>query len=117
MQQVELDRVFLALADPTRRAILARLSKGPATVNELASPLPMSQPSVSRHLKVLTEAGLVSRSRNATSRPAMIRGEAMAMMMAWLDQYRSFWEENYRRLDEVLAEMQDTENSEQSDDR
>ncbi len=110
----QLDRAFMALADPTRRAILAQLLRGPATVNELAEPLPISQPSVSRHLKVLAEAGLVSRSQQATSRPAEVSGDALALIAAWLEQYRPVWEENYKRLDAVLAGMVATKPEEEN---
>lgn len=98
-----LDATFAALADPTRRAILARLAEGEASVNELARPFAMSQPAVSKHLKVLERAGLITRGRQAQRRPCRLRPEALAEANSWLERYRQFWEGNFRRLDDLLA--------------
>lgn len=100
-----LDRVFLALADPTRRAMLERLAEGDATVNELAEPFAISQPAISRHLKVLEQAGLVSRGRDAQRRPARIEGEVLHQATGWLERFRAVWEENFERLDTLLDEL------------
>lgn len=98
-----LNATFAALADPTRRAILARLaSSGEATVGELAAPFAMSQPAVSKHLKVLERAGLIARGRDGQRRPCRIRGERLAEIHEWLERYRRVWEDNYRRLDALL---------------
>jgi DNA-binding transcriptional ArsR family regulator len=101
-----LDATFAALADPTRRAILARLASGEASVNELAEPFDMSQPAISKHLKVLERAGLISRGRDAQRRPCKIEGEALAEATGWLERYRRIWEGNFRRLDALLDELQ-----------
>lgn len=101
-----LDATFAALADPTRRAILARLATGEASVNELAEPFAMSQPAISKHLKVLERAGLISRGRDAQRRPCRIEGEALAEATGWLERYRKIWEGNFRRLDALLGELQ-----------
>ena len=101
-----LDRTFGALADPTRRAILARLAKGEASVTELAEPFEMSLPAVSKHLKVLERAGLVSRGRERQWRPARLRVTPLKEVAEWTDRYRRFWEERYDRLDEYLDELQ-----------
>ena len=101
-----LDAVFGALADPTRRAILARLASGEATVNELAEPFSMTQPAVSKHLKVLERAGLISRDRDAQRRPSRLEPKRLAEASAWLEQYREFWEASFARLDDVLDELQ-----------
>jgi DNA-binding transcriptional ArsR family regulator len=100
-----LDRTFAALADPTRRAILARLSAGEASVTELAAPFAMTQPAVSKHLKVLERAGLVSRGREAQWRPARLRAEPLKEVAEWAVGFRQFWEESYDRLDEYLDEL------------
>ena len=100
-----LDAVFMALADPTRRAILERLSHGEATVNELVEPFALSQPAISRHLKVLERAGLVSGSREAQRRPRRLEAAPMAAAHEWLERYRAFWEARYARLDAVLASL------------
>jgi len=100
-----LDATFAALADPTRRAILARLASGNATVNELAEPFDMSQPAISKHLKVLERAGLISRDRDAQRRPSRLEPRRLAEASAWLDDYRRFWEASFARLDGVLAEL------------
>jgi DNA-binding transcriptional ArsR family regulator len=101
-----LDRTFGALADPTRRAILARLAKGEASVTELAEPFEMSLPAVSKHLKVLERAGLVSRGRERQWRPARLRATPIREVAEWTDRYRRFWDERYDRLDEYLDELQ-----------
>jgi DNA-binding transcriptional ArsR family regulator len=98
----DLDATFAALADPTRRAILARLSAGEATVTELARPFAMSQPAVSKHLKVLERAGLVSRGRDAQRRPVRLEAAPLKAAVDWLADYRDYWEESYRRLDALL---------------
>jgi DNA-binding transcriptional ArsR family regulator len=100
-----LDATFAALADPTRRAILARLTLGEASVMELAKPFSMSQPAISKHLKVLERAGLVSRGRDAQRRPCRLEAAPLAEADGWLDAYRRFWEESYDRLDAVLEEL------------
>lgn len=100
-----LDAAFSALADPTRRAILARLALGEASVLELAEPFAMSQPAVSKHLKVLEQAGLISRGRDAQRRPCRIEGEAFAEVEEWLENYRRFWEGQFRQLDALLNEL------------
>jgi DNA-binding transcriptional ArsR family regulator len=102
----QLDATFIALADPTRRAILARLTNGQASVNELAEPFSISQPAVSKHLKILERAGLVSRSRDATRRPVKIEAGPMREAADWLEKYRKFWEESYKRLDALLEILQ-----------
>src|SRR6187402_2604855 len=104
-----LDATFAALADPTRRAILARLADGDATVTELAAPFAMSQPAVSKHLKVLERAGLVSRGRDAQRRPSRIEAQPLAKAVEWLSGYRKLWEGNFQRLDGVLNELKATE--------
>jgi DNA-binding transcriptional ArsR family regulator len=101
-----LDVTFLALADPTRRAILARLALGDASVAELAAPFDMSQPAVSKHLKVLERAGLISVGQDAQRRPRRIDGRPLAEASAWLERYRAIWEANFERLDALLQELQ-----------
>jgi DNA-binding transcriptional ArsR family regulator len=101
-----LDRMFAALADPTRRAILARLAAGDATVTELAAPFEMSQPAISKHLKVLERAGLVTRGRDAQRRPVRLEAAPLKAATDWLEAYRSFWERRYRNLDALLEELQ-----------
>jgi DNA-binding transcriptional ArsR family regulator len=100
-----LDTTFAALADPTRRAILARLAAGDASVMELAEPFDMSQPAISKHIKVLERAGLVTRSRDARRRPCRIAARPLAEATQWLDSYRAFWEASFERLDALLEEM------------
>jgi DNA-binding transcriptional ArsR family regulator len=100
-----LDATFAALADPTRRAILARLSLGEASVAELAEPFAMSQPAVSKHLKVLERAGLISGGKDAQRRPRKIEAAPMGEASDWLETYRRFWEHNYQRLDSLLDEL------------
>jgi DNA-binding transcriptional ArsR family regulator len=102
----QLSVTFAALADPTRRAILARLTEGEATVTELAEPFPVSLPAVSKHLKVLERAGLIARGRNAQWRPCRLRPQPLSDASVWIDRYREFWEESFDRLDEHLREMQ-----------
>ena len=101
-----LSAIFGALADPTRRAILAQLAKGDLSVAQLAAPFPVSQPAISRHLKVLEGAGLISRSRRATARLSHLEAEPLRDATAWLARYRAFWEERYVRLDALLATLQ-----------
>jgi len=101
-----LDAVFSALADPTRRAIVARLAEGEATVNELGAPFDMSQPAISKHLKVLERAGLITIGHDAQRRPRKLEAEPLDEAMDWIERYREVWEENYQRLDALLAEMQ-----------
>lgn len=100
-----LDATFSALADPTRRAILARLASGEASVNELAEPFSMSQPAISKHLRVLERAGLIVRSRDAQRRPRRLEAKPLAEASDWLERYRQFWEGTYQRLDELLEEL------------
>ena len=102
----QLDRTFGALADPTRRAILARLASGEASVTELAEPFEMSMPAVSKHLKVLERAGLIARGRERQWRPARLEAGPLKEVAEWTEQYRHFWEESYDRLDEYLDELQ-----------
>ena len=105
----QLDATFAALADPTRRAILARLASGEASVQELAAPFAMSQPAISKHLKVLERAGLVSRGQDAQRRPRRLEAAPLADATGWLEKYRKLWEGNYERLDAVLAELKANE--------
>jgi DNA-binding transcriptional ArsR family regulator len=102
-----LDATFAALADPTRRAILTRLAAGEATVTELAAPFRMSQPAISKHLKVLERAGLVSRGRDAQRRPCRLEARPLKAAVDWLEAYRDYWEESYQRLDGLLRELQE----------
>lgn len=105
----QLDAVFGALADPTRRAILTRLTGGEASVLELAAPFSVSQPAISRHLKVLERAGLITRTRRATARLSHLRAEPLREATVWLAGYREYWEESYERLDELLPVLQQEE--------
>jgi DNA-binding transcriptional ArsR family regulator len=105
-EDLELDRTFAALADPTRRAILRRLASGEATVTELSTPFAMTQPAVSKHLKVLERAGLIERGRDRQWRPARLQAEPLRAVAEWTLGYREFWEERYDRLDEYLEELQ-----------
>lgn len=100
-----LDRTFAALADPTRRAILARLASGEATVTELMKPFAMSQPAISQHLRVLEHAGLVSRGRDAQRRPRRLEAGPLAEANVWLERYRQIWEGSFERLDDLLVEL------------
>src|SRR5271154_525084 len=101
-----LDATFAALADPTRRAILARLASGDASVNELAEPFEMSQPAISKHLKVLERAGLISRGQDAQRRPRRLEAKRLREATEWLETYRQFWEAQFGRLDLLLQELQ-----------
>lgn len=101
-----LTATFAALADPTRRAILTRLSRGEATVNELARPFAISQPAVSRHLKVLAHAGLITRGRDAQWRPCCLRAAPLREVAGWVDRYRRFFDQSFDRLDDYLQQMQ-----------
>ncbi len=105
-QTARLDATFAALADPTRRAILARLALGEAAVAELAEPFDMSQPAVSKHLKVLERAGLISMGQEAQRRPRRLEAEPLQQANAWLERYREIWEANYARLDVLLEQLQ-----------
>ena len=105
-----LDATFAALADPTRRAILARLAAGEASVTELARPFAMSQPAISKHLKVLERAGLITRGRDRQRRPCRLAAAPLAEATGWLEGYRQFWEGTFRRLDALLDELQAEEN-------
>jgi DNA-binding transcriptional ArsR family regulator len=102
----QLDSVFSALADPTRRAILARLTEGDANVAELAAPFSVSQPAISRHLKVLEGAGLISRHRRATARLSHLEADPLREATDWLAKYQAYWDESYERLDELLAKLE-----------
>ncbi|MEU7823502.1 metalloregulator ArsR/SmtB family transcription factor [Catellatospora sp. NPDC049111] len=108
-----LSLVFAALADPTRRAILARLADGEATVNQLAEPFPISLQAVSKHLKVLEQAGLITRGRDAQWRPCRLEAAPLRDISAWAEQYRRFWDERYDRLDDYLRTLQQTGPSEE----
>jgi DNA-binding transcriptional ArsR family regulator len=101
-----LDATFLALADPTRRAILARLSRGEASVTEIAEPFAISQPAISKHLKILERAGLITVGQDAQRRPRRLEGKPLAEANAWLERYRANWEASFERLDGVLQELQ-----------
>src|SRR3954468_23585722 len=105
----QLSVAFSALADPTRRAMLARLAHGEATVGEIGRPFAISGPAVTKHLKVLEHAGLITRSRQAQRRPARLEPQALQAVTRWLDDYRKFWEQGFDRLDDYLAELQKKE--------
>lgn len=105
----DLDAVFAALADPTRRAILTRLADGEASVNEIAAPFEISQPAVSRHLKVLERAGLIERGIDEQRRPARLRAENMVVAVDWLSDFKEFWGRSFDQLDDVLRQMKKTE--------
>ena len=107
----QLSATFAALADPTRRAILARLTSGEASVTELAEPFDMSMPAISKHLKVLERAGLVARSRDAQWRPCRLEPAPLKEIATWVESYRRFWDESFDRLDEYLRELQTKEKS------
>ncbi len=111
-----LDRAFAALADPTRRDLVARLAAGDSPVGRLAAPYPMSLQAVSKHIKVLEEAGLVSRRRQAQERPVHLEAQVLDLMTAWIERYRRQAEERYRRLDTVLAELPDDATTTQTPD-
>lgn len=113
LKENQLSVTFAALADPTRRAILAHLAKGEASVTELAQPFEMSLPAISKHLKVLERAGLITRSREAQWRPCRLEAEPLKEASNWIEQYRQFWEQSFDRLEEYLQELQ----SDQKDER
>jgi DNA-binding transcriptional ArsR family regulator len=116
MQQNDpLSITFAALADPTRRAILARLAKGDASVKDLASPFEMSQPAISKHLRVLERAGLIEQGRQAQWRPRRLRAGPLRDVADWVDQYRRHWEESFERLDEYLREVRGDEQAQQKE--
>lgn len=102
---MNLNTTFSALADPTRRAILAKLAEGESTVMELAAPFAMSQPAISKHLRVLENAGLISKGRDGQKRPCRIEAEPLEAANEWLERYREFWEQNYQRLDNLLETL------------
>ncbi len=106
MQHQQLDTVFAALSDPTRRAILNRLTEGDLSVGELAAPFAMSQPAISKHLKVLEQAGLISRSRRATARLSHLEAEPLREATEWLARYQAYWDRKYEQLDALLARLQ-----------
>jgi DNA-binding transcriptional ArsR family regulator len=110
MIQDQLSSTFYALSDPTRRAILARLANGEASVTDLAKPFAMTMPAVTKHLKVLERAGLVSRSRQAQWRPCRLEAEPLKNVAEWVAQYRQFWEQSFDRLDDYLQDLQTKEN-------
>jgi DNA-binding transcriptional ArsR family regulator len=112
----ELSSTFAALADPTRRAILARLALGEATVTELAAPFDMSLPGISKHLKVLQRAGLIEQGRQAQWRPCRLQPQPLRGVADWVDQYRRHWEESFDRLSEYLRDLQDTKEQDNGDD-
>ena len=115
INEEQLDAVFGALADRTRRAILARLAEGEASVNELCAPFVLSQPAISQHLKVLERAGLISRSRRGTARLSHLEADPLRKAVTWLGGYREYWEESYERLDELLGAIRKNERSVASD--
>jgi DNA-binding transcriptional ArsR family regulator len=104
---MDLDAVFSALSDPTRRAILARLAEGEASVTELGAPFALSQPAISKHLRVLEKAGLVQKGRDGQRRPCRLEVEPLVAANQWLERYRDLWERNYRRLDDLLATLRE----------
>jgi DNA-binding transcriptional ArsR family regulator len=112
-----LSNTFAALADPTRRAILARLASGQASVTELAAPFQMTMPAVSKHLKVLERAGLIARSRDAQWRPCRLEGERLRDVADWMEQYRRFWDESFDRLDDYLQSTQPVHKEKKGDER
>jgi len=114
MTTTELDTTFAALSDPTRRAILARLATGEATVTQLAAPFAISLPAISKHLKVLERAGLILRGRDAQRRPCRLRAAPLGDAAEWLGDYRRFWEESFDRLDEYLNVLQEREENDVS---
>ena len=108
-QPLDLDAVFAALADPTRRAILSRLAAGEASVNEIAAPFAMSQPAVSKHLKVLERAGLIERDVDKQRRPARLKAEPMAAAVRWLEEFKGVWSSSFDQLDDLLEELKQAE--------
>ena len=117
MASDQLSVTFAALADPTRRAILSRLAQGEATVTELAKPIDLSLPAISKHLKVLQRAGLITQGRNAQWRPCRLEPARLKEASEWVGEYRRFWDESFQRLDEILQEMIQKENREDVDKR
>ena len=115
MNHSRLDMALSALADPTRRAILARLALGEASVTDLAAPFAMSQPSISKHLKVLERAGLISRGRSAQFRPCRLEAAPLKEVAAWVNEYRRYWEDSFERLDDYLHELQTPQTKEGRD--
>ena len=115
-KQQNLNAVFSALADPTRRAILAKLVNGQACVNEIAKPFEMSQPAVSRHLKVLEQAGLIERAIDEQRRPARLKAQKLAEAVNWLNEFKAFWETSFNQLDHVLLNMRQTKTKETDDE-
>lgn len=111
MNEDALSSTFAALADPTRRAILARLADGEATVNELVAPFKMSQPAISKHLKVLERAGLISRGREAQTRPCRLEAARLKEATEWMERWRAHWESRFDQLDELLGELEEKEKS------
>lgn len=111
MQSAQLDQLFSALADPTRRAILARLSDGEASVNDLVEPFSLSQPTISKHLKVLESAGLVTRGRDAQRRPVRLNAAPMEQAARWIDAYRCFWEISFNRVDNYVQTLETQEDT------
>jgi DNA-binding transcriptional ArsR family regulator len=117
MQQTDpLSLTFAALADPTRRAILARLAQGEASVKDLAAPFDMSQPAISKHLRVLERAGLIEQSRQAQWRPRRLKAGPLRDIATWVDQYKRHWEESFERLDTYLRDIQDVQEERKDDD-
>jgi len=114
--QPDLDAIFAALADPTRRAILSRLVEGQASVNEIAAPFEISQPAVSRHLKVLERAGLIERDIDEQRRPARLKVQKMAVAVDWLNEFKAFWGTSFDQLDDVLFNMQQADRKETGDE-
>lgn len=112
--QPNLDAVFAALADPTRRAILSRLAEGEASVNEIAAPFEISQPAISKHLKVLERAGLVERAIDEQRRPAKLNAKAMAAAVDWLTEFEAFWNDSFEQLDDVLMQLKKSEMKEEN---
>jgi DNA-binding transcriptional ArsR family regulator len=112
-----LSNTFAALADPTRRAILARLASGQASVTELAAPFQMTMPAVSKHLKVLERAGLIARGREAQWRPCRLEGEPLRDVAGWMEQYRRFWDESFDRLDDYLQSIRPVQKEKKDDER
>ena len=117
MNEVALNATFAALADPTRRAILARLASGEATVNELAEPFDMSQPAISKHLKVLERAGLIVAGQDAQRRPRKLEATPLSDALSWIETYRKHWEAAFARLDELLEELKSEKKSDRKDRR
>ena len=117
LTESELDRAFAALADPTRRSILARLTEGDAGVLDVAAPFPMSQPAVTKHLNVLEDAGLISRHRRARQRLCHLEPARLKQLSDWVGSYREFWEESFERLDELLEELQGVDEADQKKKR